>query len=282
MTKIAIVTDSSACIPSNLLTKYHISVAPLLLLWDNNHFEDGIDIQPVDFYAKLKASKSFPTTSQATVSKFTDIYSDLLNQGFQILTIVISSKLSGTLDSATQAARAFPDARIELIDSLTTSVPLQYLVLKAARAAKEGASIEECRSLVETAVSKIKVFFAVDTLTYLHKGGRINSASRFLGTALDLKPILELSDGKIEALEKVRTSKKAQARLLELIEKDLGDNCTPDFIGVISADADTASDTLLTQLRSRFNPVEFMVATLSPVLGAHTGPGTVGIAYLKT
>jgi len=280
MSKIAIVTDSSASIPQNLLDKYNIKVAPLLLLWGDKHYEDGVDIQANEFYEKLANSDILPTTSQATIAKFTEIFKELVDQGFDILTLVLSSKLSGTLDSAINAKKVFPNANIELVDTLSISTPLAMLVLMAARAAKEGASLQECKSLVENAAKKIKIYFAVDTLTYLHKGGRINGAAKFLGTALGLKPILELKDGVIEAVEKVRTSKKAHARLIELVEKELGENKSPEFIGIISANAPGASEFLLSEIKSRFTAKEIMIGNLTPVIGAHTGPGSVGIGFL--
>jgi DegV family protein with EDD domain len=280
MSKIAIVTDSSASIPQNLLDKYDIKVAPLLLLWGDKHYEDGVDIQTNEFYEKLETSDILPTTSQATIAKFTEIFKDLIEQGYDILTLVLSSKLSGTLDSAINAKKAFPDANIELVDTLSISTPLAMLVLMAARAARDGASLQECKTLVETASKKIKIYFAVDTLTYLHKGGRINGAAKFLGTALGLKPILELRNGVIEGVEKVRTSKRAHARLIELVENELGDNKSPEFIGIISANAPGASEFLLSEVKKRFNAKEIVIGSLTPVIGAHTGPGTVGIGFL--
>lgn len=280
MSKIAIVTDSTANIPPELLAKYNITVAPLVLIWGDKIYEDGIDIQPSEFYDKLIASDVLPTTSQATVATFTKIYKELTDQGYDILTIVLSSKLSGTLDSAIQAKQAFPNATIELVDSLSTSVPLALLVLMVARILKNGASMADCVALAEKASKKIKVYFAVDTLTYLHKGGRIGGASRFLGTALNLKPILELKDGKIEGIEKIRTSKKAHARLIELMEKGIGNKENLNFIGIIAANAPDASNYLLNECKSRFHAEEIMIGTLSPVIGAHTGPGTVGVGFL--
>ncbi|MCJ7695516.1 MAG: DegV family protein [Anaerolineaceae bacterium] len=280
MSKIAIVTDSTASIPPELLSKYNITVAPLVLIWGDDIYEDGIDIQPSEFYDKLVTTDVLPTTSQATIATFTRIFKELTDQGYDILTIVLSSKLSGTLDSAIQAKQAFPNATIELVDSLSTSVPLALLVLMVARSVKNGASMADCVTLAEKASKKIKVYFAVDTLTYLHKGGRIGGASRFLGTALNLKPILELRDGKIEGIEKIRTSKKAHARLIELMEKGIENKDNLNFIGIIAANAPDASNYLLNECKSRFQPEEIMIGTLSPVIGAHTGPGTVGVGFL--
>lgn len=280
MSKVAIVTDSTANIRPELLSQYNISTVPLLVIWDNKTYREGIDIQANEFYNKLSQSDTLPTTSQATVVTFEKVFKDLSEQGYDILTIVISSKLSGTLDSATQAKKAFPDANIELVDSLSLSVPLAMLVLIVAKAAKNGATLAECKALAEKALSKIHLFFAVDTLKYLHKGGRIGGASRFLGTVLGLKPILELSNGAVEARERVRTSKKAHARLLELIGEAIGDQKPVNSVGVLAANAPDVADFLLNECKTRFKPQEIMLGTLSPVVGTHTGPGTVGVAII--
>ncbi len=280
MSKVAIVTDSTAYLPHNLVSAYPITVAPLVVIWGEETLKDNIDITPNEFYKRLSDAKIMPTTSQATIQTFVDIYESLHAEGYEILTVVISSALSGTLDSAIQAKKMVPEATIELIDSKLTSIPLAYIALSAARAAKRGASLAECKKVAETIRDHAQVYFAVETLEFLHRGGRIGGAARFLGTALQLKPILFLDDGKIEAFEKVRTSKKAYNRLIELLENELADKNMVNMIGVVGAAADEAAEYLLTEIKSRFNPAEVMLANLSPVIGTHTGPGTVGVAYV--
>ena len=184
------------------------------------------------------------------------------------------------MGSAIQAKKLFPEAHIELIDSRLTSIPMAYMVLAAARAAKKGASLEECKKIAELVRDNADVFFAVDTLEFLHRGGRIGGASRFLGTALNLKPILNLQEGKIEAVERVRTSKKAHGRLIELLEEGLNGRKPVNMVGVIGAAAPEAAAELLNKLKQKVNADEIMLANLSPVIGTHTGPGTVGVAYV--
>jgi DegV family protein with EDD domain len=221
-----------------------------------------------------------PSTSQATIKAFADAFQQLHDEGYDIFTVVISSALSGTMDSAIQAKKMVPDANIELFDSQTSSLPLAYIALSAARAAKRGASLEEVKKIAETVREHNDIYFAVDTLEFLHRGGRIGGASRFLGTALGLKPILYLVDGKVEALEKVRTSKKAHARLISILEEKLEGKSPINMIGVLKAAADEAADGLLEEINKRFNPDEIMVADLSPVIGTHIGPGATGVAYV--
>ena len=140
--------------------------------------------------------------------------------------------------------------------------------------------MEQCLEIVETIREKTEVFFAVDTLEFLHRGGRIGGASRFLGTALNLKPILQLQEGKVEAIERVRTLKRAHWRLIELLEENVKGASPINMMGVVSAAAEDSAAHLLTRIKDEFDPQEIMLANLSPVLGTHVGPGTVGVAYV--
>lgn len=280
MSKIAVVTDSTAYLTDELVAQYGITVVPLVVIWGDETLKDNVDITSDEFYQRLPDAKVMPSTSQPSIQAFADVFKKLSEEGYDILTVVISSGLSGTMDSATQAKAMLPDAKIALVDSKTSSLPMAFMVLAAARAAKRGASLEECVSIVETIRENSQVFFAVDTLEFLHRGGRIGGASRFLGTALGLKPILYLIEGKVEALEKVRTSKKAQNRLLGLVEEGVGGRTPINFIGVVHAAAEANANIILDQVKVQFNPQEVMLSNLSPVIGTHIGPGAVGIAYV--
>jgi len=281
MSKIAIVTDSTAYLSDDIISFYNISVVPLIVIWGEESFRDNVDIGPKAFYERLSTTDVMPSTSQPTIQAFVDVYKKLHAEGFDTLTVTISSALSGTLDSATQAKKLVPGANIALIDSEYTSLPLAFMVLAAARAAKNGASLTECVKLINLVREHTQVFFAVDTLEFLHRGGRIGGASRFLGTALKLKPILYLKEGKIEALEKVRTSKRAHDRLIELVEAEIDGKTPINFFGIVHAAAEKSAAALMHEGTQKFNPDETMFANLSPVLGTHTGPGTIGIAYVS-
>lgn len=280
MSKVAIVTDSTAYLPKDLVSAYNITVVPLVVIWGEETLLDNIDIGPDEFYERLATAKIMPSTSQATIQAFADVFKELHAQGFEILTLVISSGLSGTLDSAIQAKAMIPDAKIELMDSKLTSLPLAYMALSAARAAKQGASLIECKRIAEEIRAHTEVFFAVDTLEFLHRGGRIGGASRFLGTALNLKPILQLKDGKIDALERVRTSKRAHDRLIELLRTSVNGHKQINMMGVVAAAAPESAAYLISEIKRNFSPNEILMTNLSPVIGTHTGPGTVGVAYV--
>jgi len=278
MSKVAIVTDSTAYIPPDLIEQYHISVAPLVLIWGDETYEDGVDIQPDEFYTRLEKAKVMPSTSQATPRTFHKIYTDLLEQDYEILAILISSPLSGTVASAVQVQAEMPKAPIEIVDSYNTAMAMGFQVLLAARAAEEGASLAECREVAERACGHTGVIFAVDTLEFLHRGGRIGGASRYLGTALNIKPILEVRDGRIEALEKVRTRKKSFVRLVELVGERI-DGREPVRLATLHANSPQDAQELLALAEDMFNPVETVFSEVSPVIGTHVGPGTVGLAY---
>lgn len=277
---VALVTDSTAGIPPSYLDEYHISVAPLNLIWGNQTYEDGVDIHPVEFYQRLEKSTVMPSSSQVSPAKMIEIFSSLTDQGYDILAILISSRLSGTLNSADQAVKSLPDSNVAVVDSYSTVMALGFQVLQAARAAANGASLRECKSVAERARMQSQVYFVVDTLDYLRRGGRIGGASHFLGTALNLKPILTLKDGEIQPVGKVRTSKKALERILDIIAEDLA-HSRLNRICVLHANSPEAGMALLAECERRFQPTEALLAEIGPVIGVHTGPGTIGVAYLK-
>jgi DegV family protein with EDD domain len=278
MTKIAFVVDSTAYIPPNQVQQFDIKVIPQVLIWDNETMLDGVDIQPTAFYERLRESKTMPTTSQATIGAFKEVFEPLVNEGRPILAILVSDKLSGTIQSAEQAKADFPDAKIVIIDSEAAAMALGFQVLAAARGAREGKSFEEVTEIARQAKHQTGVLLVVDTLEFLHRGGRIGGASRLLGTALSMKPVLELQDGVLDVVEKVRTRSKAQARLLEILEERIDGR--PNLrLAVLHAAAEQQARELLETAANRLNPVETVFSEVSPVVGTHVGPGTLGLCY---
>ncbi len=283
MTKIAVVTDSSAYIPASLLEGLPIFTIPLVVLWDGQTYLDGKDIQPAAFYERLKTSKTLPTTSQPSPKAFIDFYQPLLEQGYEILSIHISTKLSGTIDSANQAKQALNDKRIHVFDSTSASMGMGFQVLAAARLVSQGGTINDCLALLKKARANSGAVFLVKTLEFLHRGGRIGGAAAFLGTVIDLKPILEIRDGRIEALEKVRTMSKAIDRMLDIFESKLIKLGDPIHISSLYADTPEAAEILLERAKQRFGSNTILDASLTPVspaIGTHVGPGTMGLCYL--
>lgn len=279
MKKVAIVTDSSTYLPQDLAEDLGLHVVPLTLHWDDKSYRDGVDIQAEEFYEKLSTSNSIPTTSQTPVNVFEQLFEKLLDQDFAVFAMLISSGISGTVESAMQAQKNFPGAPLEVMDSQLVSMALGFLVLRVARAAKDGASLEECVALANETTPKIGVYFTVDTLKYLAKGGRINTASRLLGAALDIKPIMEIREGKIELVESVRSRRKSMQRMLEMVDRDIAGR-EPVRISTFHAAAEEDCERLMQEAIARFYPIETITTYVSPVVGSHTGPGTLSIAYL--
>lgn len=281
MSKVAIVTDSTAYLPPETYADLPMHILPLQLIWGDELFRDGVDIKPDEFYRKLESSDITPTTSQPSPKVFQDKYQELLDQGYEILSIHISTGLSGTVNSAEQAKNLLKSDKIEVVDSQVTGMALGFMALFTARAAKNGASLAECKAMAESMVPDAGAVFAVSTLEYLHKGGRIGSASAFLGTALQLKPILWLNNGKIEAKEKIRTFNKALDRMVNLMVEIAGGRKVA--VGIVHADAEEAGAKILQRTVEAIGAdkvPEQVLTAVSPVIGTHTGPGTVGICFL--
>ena len=279
MSKVAIVTDSSAYLPDHIVAQYPVFVVPLTLNWEGRDYRDGVDIRAEAFYSRLATSQSIPTTSQVTIFEYQKIFSKLLAEDFQILTLPISSGISGTIQSAIQAKELFPNSPVEVMDTKLVSMALGFQVLAAARAAQNGASLSECVEIAKTAYTKIGVYFTVDTLKYLHQGGRIGGARHLIGTALNIKPILEIKNGKIELVGSVISQRKAIERMVELVEVGI-EGRTPVRISVFHAGVKEQAQALQDRLMVKFNAVEGILSEVSPVVGSHTGPGTISVAYM--
>lgn len=281
MSKFAIVTDSTSYIPPEIAQKYGITVTPQVLIWDNQTYRDGIDIQPTEFYNRLKTAKVMPSTSQVSPATMQETFQGLVDKGLSVLGIFISSKLSGTLQSAIQAKELMGSAgeKVTLIDSQSTAMALGFQVLAAARAMEAGASLENCAVIASKAHERTGVFFAVDTLEFLHRGGRIGGAQRFIGSALNLKPILALKEGKVEGVDRIRTKSKAHDRILELVGEQVKGKSNIR-LATLHANAAEDAKNLLDRAAAELSPVETLFTEVSPVVGTHAGPGTVGLAYM--
>ena len=281
MSKIAIVTDSTAYIPPNLVQKHNLTVTPQVLIWGEETFQDGVDIQPDEFYARLKTDKVMPTTSQVSIATMKSTFENLIERGYDVLAILLSAKLSGTIQSAVQAKEMMEKSgeKVTFIDSRSTAMALGFQVLAVARAVDDGANLKEAVALAEKAREHTGVYFAVDTLEFLHRGGRIGGAKRFLGTALNVKPVLAVLDGHVEAVEQIRTKKKAIDRVFELVAEQTKGK-TPVRVATLHAAAEEEAKALLERASKELDATESILTTVSPVVGTHAGPGTVGLAYM--
>jgi DegV family protein with EDD domain len=278
--RIAVITDSTADVPRSLVEQYGIHVVPQILIMGNKTWLDGVDIDPPTFYELLRTSSVFPASSQPSVQSFYELFVELSKKAEEIVAVLISNELSGTLNSAQMAAAELPDLPIEIVDSRATSMQLGFMVLAAARAAAAGGDLQTVAAVARALVGKVRVYFIVDTLEYLHRGGRIGAASRLFGTALNLKPVLEIRDGIVTPVAKIRTRRKALDKVLELLQEQLRDaDSDRVHMAMLHVAAAEEAARFREQLEALFHPLEMINAECGPVVGTHVGPGTVGVAY---
>jgi len=275
---IRIVTDSSCDLPSDLIQQHGITVLPCYVVVDDQAFTDGVEIQPDDFYRRLQAEGRTPTTAQPTITDFQEVYRDLVGQGHQVLSIHVSGKLSGTLNSAEQAKASLDDgSSVEIIDSLLASIPLGLAVLDAAIMAAENDDLQEVAGKVRQELGTHHGLFALDTLEYLQKGGRIGKARAFMGSVLNVKPILRLQDGEAHPVERPRNRERAMRRLVELIQ-ELGP--ARRLAVIYSTDSAKMAD-LKQQLTSVLPADQIIEARFGSTLGTYIGPDALGVAITQ-
>jgi len=274
--KVKIVTDSSSYPEPEVIAKHDIRVVPLRVAFGSEVFAEGVDITNEEFYQRLAKGEKLPTTSQPSVADFIRVYRELAEQGHPILSIHISSKLSGTCASALAAKKALPQAQIEIVDSLTIAVGM--LISPAAEAAERGDTLSQIVASIEKLNKCIKVVAAFDTLEYLWKGGRIGAAIALVGTLLKIKPVLTHKGGEVKILNKARTMAQAIEHMLGFVEKEVKGSIS--LHGYIAhSHVPNAAQVLEKELRENFNWVELRLFELGPVLGTHMGPGLVGVSF---
>jgi DegV family protein with EDD domain len=272
-----IVTDSTCDLPPEVFEEYDITVMPLSVHFGTESFLDGVTISKDEFYRRLRAAVELPTTSQPSAGDFSEAFRPLVEAGHEVVGIFVSSELSGTCASAHAACNLLPEAPITVIDPRTTSAGLGWMVWEAARMAEAGADVTAVRARMDDMSERMRVYFVVDTLEYLQKGGRIGGARALLGTMLRIKPLLMLQDGRVEPLEQVRTRRKALLRMIELMRQEMSEYDEVDAAVLHAQAADEASD-LVEQVKDVLPCRRTFVAEIGPALGTHAGPGVIGIA----
>ncbi len=276
--KVALVVDSTAYLPAELAQKYNMHVIPLLVNWGGESLRDNVDITADQFYARLQREREMPTTSQPSPGDFLEVYKKAAETAGSIVCVTISSELSGTYASAIAARDMMDGFPIEVVDSKSTVMGLGFMALAAAEAIAAGADYREAAAAARALVPRMRLLFVVDTLEFLHRGGRIGGASRYVGTLLSIKPILTLEDGKIEPLDKVRTKKKALAKMLTIAEKELRGQ-TSFRIAVQNAAAPAEGSQIANEVKKKFGLTNVIQSDISPVIGTHVGPGAIAIVY---
>jgi len=276
---IRVVIDSTGYIPADIIHKYSISVVPLKVLFGSETYDEITGISNADFYQRLITTPDFPTTSQPASGQFKQAYQKILEQDTtaEILVLTISSKLSGTYSSAVTAAEQLPKANITVFDSLSAAMGLGLMAITAMEMATAGQNLAQIIARLEQMRRDTRIFLVVDTLEYLRRGGRLGAAACFLGTLLNTKPILAVVEGKIQPLDRVRTKKKALERLFMELEHKLAHPTQPVQAGVMHIAAQAEMESLAAIIQERFNTIRLYTSELGPVVGAHLGPGALGV-----
>lgn len=277
MPQVRIVTDSAADIPPELVARHGIAVAPLSVHFGDTTYLEGVDLTPEGFYREMAASDSFPRTSQPSVGRFEEIYARARDEGAEVVSIHLSSRLSGTYNAAALAARNVEGARVHLVDSQTASMVEGELVLAAARLAEAGLAAGEIARRVEALIPASYGLIMLDNLTHLQRGGRIGRAQSLLGTLLGVKPILEVAHGEVTPVGRVRTA----ARALQELANDTRGRAPLAALRVLHADAPALAERLVALLADVAPPGGIPVQLLGPVVGTHVGAGAIGVVTIR-
>lgn len=275
--RIALVTDSTCNIPPELAAERHIYVAPLYVVWGDHSYRDGIDLSDVELFQRLATASDIPKTSQVSPQDFATLFVEAraAESADEIVCAVVSSGLSGTYASAIQA-RDMVDFPVHVIDTRQVSWSLGFPVLAGADARDAGAGPDEIIQAIRDSAARTRLLFTIESLEYLHRGGRIGAASRLLGSALNIKPVLELNDGIVTPVDKVRTRRRAVERLLQVGEQWVAGRPVAR-LAVIHANVEQEGRALLDTALSQFRPREHYLSFPTAVLGVHIGPGALGL-----
>ena len=276
MCKIKIVTDSTAYIDKLFIEKHDIGIVPLAVNFEESIKDEGFPGDFGVFFDRLSKSPDFPTTSQPPVGKFAKIFKDALQDGYEIIAIIMSSKLSGTFNSASTAAKIVDptENKISLIDSLTTAANLKFLIKKAVSLAKKGASMKQIVEKIEMQKRHMGIRLTVSTLEYLKRGGRLSTTEAMIGSLLNIKPIIGLIDGELKALNRAHGKKKAMDKMLEDVPANVS------HISICHIEILEKAKEYEKLIQKRFPEAKTEICEVGPVIGSHLGPETIGICYV--
>ena len=280
MGRVAIVTDSSACVPKEVIKQYGIHILPLILIFEDRSYRDGVDITSQEFYELLKKAKKVPTTSSPSPGEYLEAFLEVAKQASDILCITLPPHLSMAFDSATQAREmareSIPHVNITVFPSRSAALAEGFIAQAAARAADSGKDLSQVVQAAQDMMDRVNAIAMLDTLYYLAKGGRIPKAAAWAGSLFKIKPILDAT-GDVRLLERCRTRKRAMQRLLYIMRQRSGGR--PICVNLMHANAPEEAERLKADILSQFDCVEFYVTDFTPVIGTHTGPGSIGLSF---
>jgi len=280
MTRIALVTDSSSDLTREIYQENGITVVPLTVHFGDESFIDTVEISSSEFFDKLKRSQVMPKTSQPSPADFVAVYQRLLKSHDFVFSVHISSKMSGTVQSAQIAAETVNPDVIEVVDGRAVSLVTGLMVLEAAEAIRQGKSVDVVRESIQHVMDNFGLYWTLDTLEYLQKNGRIGRATAFIGGLLSIKPIMSIEEGEIAGVERVRGSNRVFPRILELMHSRIRPG-TPIDVIVLHADDEPRGKRWLADVKSEFNCRRTWLTDCGPIVGTHAGPGTIAVAWVE-
>lgn len=283
MTNVKIMADSASDLTKDYFTEYNMEMVSLTVHLEDKDYKDGIDITPKNVFDAMREGKS-PKTSQVSPQTFKSIFTEYAKSNQTLIYLAFSSELSGTYQTAKmmeqEVKEDYPDADISIIDTKCASIGYGLVVLNAARLAKEGKSKEEIIDDAKKRALHMEHIFTVDDLEYLKRGGRVSKTAAFVGTLLNIKPILHVEEGKLIPLEKMRGTKKLLGRMVELME-ERGGNFENQVIGISHGDDLERAEALAKMIKDKFGVKEVVIEFVGSAIGAHSGPGTLALFFLN-
>ncbi len=275
---VKVIADTTAGLSSGYLSEHQVPLLPQIIIFGEESYRDDTELDTKTFLSKLRASSVMPKTAAPSPALYTPIYKELLEAGHTCLVVAPSAEVSGTVRSAEVAAKDFPGADIHVFDTRLVAGPLATMVREAVRLAEECRDVELIKAHLSSMIDRMKVFFVVDTLEYLEKNGRIGGASALIGKVLDIKPILTMNNGKVDAFAKERTHKRAMKRICEIVEEQYPTNAK-GHLAVMHGDAIDGAEKLVAYFKDTLGVSDIPVYELPPAILTHAGPGVLAVSF---
>ena len=285
MSAVMILTDSVAQIPQNLVKQYHIGVIPFSIIIEDKSYWDGVNISPAELYQRMRTEPITPRTSHPSMGEYINFFNQYLNNDVQsILYLTLSAELSGAFSTASKAAlqieQAYPETKVVVMDTRTATIAQGFIAIAAARAVQNGANFARVLEIAREKQTKVGFLAMLETLTYLARGGRIGKAAYLAGNLIKIKPIITIDkEGVVTPLGNLRGEKKCIDKIVDCMANMIGDR-TPAQVAVMHADDLEKAEELKQHAQDRFHPEQIMLTDFTPVMGAHAGPGVLGLGYI--